>query len=51
MHVNSVISYLDRLEADCAAGKPARRGRPTKAEQKARVTHQAWLITIMIEML
>lgn len=41
VHVNSVILYLDRLEADCAVGKPSRRGRPTKAEQKARQAAQA----------
>lgn len=35
VHVNEMVEYLNKLEADCA--KPAtRRGRPTKAEQKAR---------------
>ncbi|MHB9100552.1 MAG: hypothetical protein ACYC2E_03410 [Sulfuricella sp.] len=34
VHVVAIAGYLDRLVA--GASKPARRGRPTKAEQKAR---------------
>lgn len=38
IHVRALAEYLDRLEAVSLekSAKPARRGRPTKAEQKAR---------------
>lgn len=42
VHVRAMAEYLDKLEAASLqkSEKPARRGRPTKAEQKARQAAQ-----------